>query len=70
MCQLYQVRDLFKFVESVIRMMHHDSIEDFSQMGVQIQLDRAATFFGLFQLLLNPLQGVQLNAHFQFFITF
>jgi hypothetical protein len=63
MRHLYQVRDLFEFVKSVVWVVHHYSVEDLSEMSVEIQLNSTPAVSRLFQLLLYALQSVQVHAH-------
>ena len=66
MSLLYQVRDLLEFLESVIGVMHHDPVEDLSEVGVQIQLDRGSAVLGFLQLLLDALESFRVNTHIVF----
>ena len=63
MSLLDQVRDLFEFLESIIGVMHHYPVEDLSEVGVQIQLDRGSAVLGFLQLLLDALESFRVHTH-------
>jgi len=63
MCLLNQVGYLFELIKGIILVVKHNTVEDLSQVCVQVKFNSAALVSGLFQLCLNAFEGFQAHAH-------
>ena len=66
MSLLNKMRNLLELVESILLMMQHYSIEDLSQVLIQVQVDIVTHVLDFLQLGFDALQGIQTHTHILF----